>query len=153
MPGSGRFGNGNPAPGRGNGGSSGALFSLSGYNSSISAKPGASGIGPRISAQASSTIFRLTGASSIATAPAENAASLAKSDSRLGAVKTILDSPPCSLISSAAKCPSREGMSRASTTNSGSKRIYSSTAKSPSSHTSILKSFVLKISRSLYTDI
>ena len=41
-----------------------ALFSFQG-TSSISAKPGASGIGPRISAQASSTIFRLTGASSM----------------------------------------------------------------------------------------
>ena len=103
LPGRGRRGNGISAPGIGKGGNSGILFSLSGYSSSMSAKPGASGIGPRISDHASSTIFLLTGASNTATAPAEKAASFAKSDNLLGAVKTILDSPPCSLISSAAK--------------------------------------------------
>ena len=104
----------------------------SGYRLSKSANPGASGIGPRTVSQILSKSAVMTGFWSHATAPAEYAASAANCAWRFGATKIILPSPPCSLISKAAKWPSNEGMSKDKTTNSGSNLIYSSTALSPS---------------------
>ena len=68
---------------------------------------------------------------------------MASSAIRDGATKTMRCSPPCSRISSAARCPSRDGMSRDNTTSSGSSRMYSSTAWSPSSQSATLKFRVL----------
>ena len=152
MLGTGRPGIGNPGngiPGRaGNsiGPSSSSGFTRSiGYNSSRSSNPGASGIAPSIVDQFSSIMVEVIGFCNHATAPAENAASLAKVARRFGATKTIRASPPCSRISNAAICPSSEGISRDIRTNSGSILMYSSTALSPSWQTSMLKSLILKI--------
>ena len=126
-----------------NGPASSSIWIRSGYNSSRSSKPGASGIGPRMVAQADSRLSPEMGFCNHVTAPAENVAFRARSAIRVGATNTIRLSPPCSRISKAARWPSREGMSSESTTSSGSRRMYSSTAWSPSSHTSTLKFRVL----------
>ena len=99
---------------------------------------------PKMVFQTASKLSPETGFCNHATAPAENVAFRATSAMRAGATKTMRLSPPCSLISRAARCPSREGMSRERTTSSGSRRMYSSTAWSPSSQSSTLKLRVLK---------
>ena len=99
---------------------------------------------PRMVFQTASKLSLETGFCNQATAPAEYVALRARSAIREGATKTMRLSPPCSLISNAAKWPSNEGMSRERTTSSGSKRMYSSTAWSPSSQSSTLKFRVLK---------
>ena len=103
--GAGSPGRGMPgSAGRGIGPSSCSGFIRSiGYNSSKSSKPGASGIGPSMVSHCSSRTVEVIGFCNHATAPAENCASAASFASRLGATNMILASPPCSLISSAAK--------------------------------------------------
>ena len=101
-------------------------------------------MGPKTRDQTDARPSAETGFSSQATAPAEYAASRASEAMRRGAMKTTRSSPPCSRISRAAKWPSNDGRSRERSTNSGSIRMYSSTAWSPSSQMTTLKFLALK---------
>ena len=124
---------------------SGSIISSTGWISSKSARPGASGIGPRTIGQMVSIEDAVMGFSIHPIAPAEYVASCANFACLFGARNKIRQSLLFSLISNAAKWPSIEGISSANTTNSGSILMYSSTALSPSSHTAMLNSFCLKI--------
>ena len=93
---------------------------------SRSCNPGA-GYRPKDHVPNDSIAEAVMGFSTQPIAPAECVASWANLACFFGAENKILQSLPCSLISRAARWPSREGMSNERTTSSGSS-MYSSTA-------------------------
>ena len=114
----------------------GASSSSSGYSSSRSASPGASGIGPLIIIHFCSISDLVMGVVRTATAPEEYAASFAFSNLDLLTTKIILASGSLSRISNAATCPSMVGRFSPKNTSLGFNLMYRSTARSPSSQIS-----------------
>ena len=124
-------------PGKeGSAGGAGSGSSRVGYRASKSVSPGASGILPIQLLHDSSIEDSVNGVIRTPTAPAEYAASSAKSILPLLDTNTMRAFGSDSLISSAATWPSRVGISTAMNTKSGRNATKSSTALSPSLTTS-----------------